>query len=81
MPEASWRPASTGCCPGRWGSCGFVWRDVMAPADDLVTVPSTATLAEAEALVHDSGHSRVLVTDGGWRVGFLHAKDLLSVAR
>ena len=43
-------------------------------------MPSTATLAEAEQLVHRSGHSRVLVTDGGRVNGFLHAKDLLRVA-
>ena len=54
--------------------------EVMAPASQLVTVPTTATVACAE-LVHRSGHSRVLVV-GSSRddvVGFLHAKDLLRI--
>ncbi|MCP4434311.1 MAG: HlyC/CorC family transporter [Actinomycetia bacterium] len=53
--------------------------EVMSPARELVTVPSTATLAEAEQLMVDSGHSRVLVTDGSRVNGFLHAKDLLNL--
>ncbi|MCO5320829.1 MAG: hemolysin family protein [Microthrixaceae bacterium] len=52
--------------------------DVMAAADDLVTVPATASIAEAEDLLARSGHSRVLVTDDGGVVGFLHVKDLLA---
>jgi CBS domain containing-hemolysin-like protein len=66
------------------GALGFLDRrvaEVMAPADQLVTVPTTATVAEAEELVHRSGHSRVLVV-GSSRddvVGFLHAKDLLRI--
>ncbi|MEZ5267677.1 MAG: CBS domain-containing protein [Microthrixaceae bacterium] len=50
----------------------------MAAADDLVTVPATASIAEAEDLLARSGHSRVLVTDDGGVVGFLHVKDLLA---
>jgi CBS domain containing-hemolysin-like protein len=53
----------------------------MAPRDQLVTVPTTATVAEAEDLVHRSGHSRVLVVGSGPDdvAGFLHAKDLLRL--
>ena len=54
--------------------------EVMAPRAQLVTVPRTSTVARAEALVHRSGHSRVLVVgDSGEVTGFLHAKDLLAV--
>jgi len=66
------------------GALGFLDRrvaEVMAPASQLVTVPTTATVARAEELVHRSGHSRVLVV-GSSRddvVGFLHAKDLLRI--
>ncbi len=66
------------------GALGFLDRrvtEVMAPAEQLVTVPTTATVAQAEELVHRSGHSRVLVV-GRSRddvVGFLHAKDLLRI--
>lgn len=67
------------------GAIGFLdvtVSEVMTPRDRLVTVPSTATLAEAEALVHRSGHSRVLVTSplNGEVVGFLHVKDLLKLS-
>jgi len=66
------------------GAIGFLGgrvAEVMAPADQLVTVPTTATVAEAEALVHRSGHSRVLVVGQGPDdvAGFLHAKDLLRL--
>lgn len=55
--------------------------EVMAPRSDLVTVPHTATVAQAEQLVHRSGHSRVLVLgdDADEVTGFLHAKDLIGV--
>lgn len=67
------------------GALGFLDRrvsEVMAPASQLVTVPTTATIAEAEELVHRSGHSRVLVVGASSDdvVGFLHAKDLLRIA-
>ncbi len=65
------------------GALGFLRvhvSEVMSPRGELVTVPITATLAEAERLVHESGHSRVLVTDGERVAGFLHAKDLLEVS-
>ncbi|MBS1836731.1 MAG: HlyC/CorC family transporter [Actinobacteria bacterium] len=66
------------------GALAFLDRsvgEVMAPASRLVTVPSTATVANAEALLHRSGHSRVLVTGATADdvVGFLHAKDLLQI--
>lgn len=55
--------------------------DVMTSSEQLVTVPHTVTVAEAEELVHRSGHSRVLVV--GSRpdevVGFLHVKDLIAL--
>lgn len=63
------------------GALGFLQvrvHEVMAPARDLVTVPATATVAVAEALLVRSGHSRVLVTDGDAVIGFLHVKDLLA---
>ena len=66
------------------GALGFLGQrvaEVMAPAEQLVTVPATATVAEAEELVHRSGHSRVLVMGAGPDdvAGFLHAKDLLRL--
>lgn len=66
------------------GALGFLDRrvdEVMAPAEQLVTVPTTATVAQAEELVHRSGHSRVLVVGASSDdvVGFLHAKDLLRL--
>lgn len=67
------------------GALGFLDRrvsEVMAPASQLVTVPTTATIAQAEDLVHRSGHSRVLVVGASPDdvVGFLHAKDLLRIS-
>lgn len=55
--------------------------DVMAHASDLVTIPHTASLDEAERLMLESGHSRVLVMgDAPDQVqGFLHAKDLIQL--
>jgi len=66
------------------GALGFLdvrVDEVMAPRDELVTVPHTATVAQAEELVHRSGHSRVLVLgdDPDAVTGFLHAKDLISI--
>ncbi len=65
------------------GALGFLRvtvADVMAERAELVTVSSGATLGQAEDLIHQSGHSRVLVTtpDGSDVIGFLHAKDLLE---
>jgi CBS domain containing-hemolysin-like protein len=54
---------------------------VMVPRDDVVTVPRTATVEQAEQVVVRSGHSRLPVTgrDLDDIVGFVHAKDLLTV--
>jgi CBS domain containing-hemolysin-like protein len=53
----------------------------MVPRDDVVTVPRTATVEQAEQVVVRSGHSRLPVTgrDLDDIVGFVHAKDLLTV--
>lgn len=55
--------------------------DVMAPASSLVTIPHTATIGEAEQLMVESGHSRVLVMGASPHevIGFLHAKDLIAL--
>jgi CBS domain containing-hemolysin-like protein len=53
---------------------------VMVPWDRVVTVPRSATVAELERVVMDSGHSRLPVVDEGDEVvGFVHAKDLLRL--
>jgi CBS domain containing-hemolysin-like protein len=57
---------------------------VMVPRADVVWLRRTATPAEAEALVVASGLTRIVVGDEGIDraedlVGFLHAKDLLTV--
>ena len=67
------------------GALGFLQiqvSEVMAPRQHLVTVPNTATVAQAEELVHQSGHSRVLVLGAApdQVTGFLHAKDLIAVS-
>ena len=56
---------------------------VMIPSDRIVWLPRTATPAAAEALVSRSGHSRLVVAGEGIDdvLGFLHAKDLLTIAR
>jgi CBS domain containing-hemolysin-like protein len=47
----------------------------------VVWLPRTATPAEAEELVLSSGHTRLLVAGRGVDdvLGFLHAKDLLTI--
>ncbi len=65
---------------GAFAFAGVVVGHVMARRDDLVTVPDTATVHRAEALVLHSGHSRVLVVGGDDQViGFLHVKDLIAL--
>jgi CBS domain containing-hemolysin-like protein len=56
-------------------------RDVMVPRDSITWVSRDATVAEAEQLIVTSGHSRLLVAgpDLDQVVGFVHAKDLLTV--
>ncbi|MDP1821064.1 MAG: hemolysin family protein [Acidimicrobiales bacterium] len=55
---------------------------VMMPRDGVVWLPRSATPAEAEALVVSSGHTRLLVAGESVDdvLGFVHAKDLLTVA-
>jgi CBS domain containing-hemolysin-like protein len=56
-------------------------RSVLVAREDVVAVDRSATVAEVEQLVVDSGVSRVLVLDDDGRAvtGFVHAKDLLTV--
>jgi CBS domain containing-hemolysin-like protein len=54
---------------------------VMVPAGRVVAVDRTATVAEAEAAIVETGVTRLLVRtgDGGPIIGFVHAKDLLAL--
>jgi CBS domain containing-hemolysin-like protein len=54
---------------------------VLVGRDQVGWLPRTATPAEAEALVVESGHTRLLVAGDGIDdvLGFLHAKDLLTI--
>ncbi|MEO7429621.1 MAG: hemolysin family protein [Acidimicrobiales bacterium] len=54
---------------------------VLVPLHEVVWLPRSATPEEAEALVVSSGHTRLLVAGTGADdvLGFLHAKDLLTV--
>lgn len=54
---------------------------VAVPRDHIVWVPRDATPADAERVVVESGHSRLLVVGEGLDdvLGFIHAKDLLTV--
>lgn len=65
------------------GALEFGGRDlssILVPADQVVAVPRTATVAEAEAAVVETGVSRLLVRGfDGEVIGFVHAKDLLTV--
>lgn len=67
------------------GALGFGHRrlnEVMVPLDQVVKVPRAATVAEAEQLVVESGHSRLVVSgqEPDDIIGFVHAKDLLTVS-
>jgi CBS domain containing-hemolysin-like protein len=55
---------------------------VLVPNDAVVWLPRAATPAEAEALVVSSGHTRLLVAgdEADDVLGFVHAKDLLTVS-
>jgi CBS domain containing-hemolysin-like protein len=55
--------------------------EVMVPRERLTTVSRIATVEEAEVVIVTSGHSRLLVTGdtGSDIIGFIHAKDLLTV--
>ncbi|MEX2622833.1 MAG: hemolysin family protein [Acidimicrobiia bacterium] len=66
------------------GAIVFSERDaseVMVPRPDIVALPVTATPAEIERVVTEEGFSRIPVfgEDVDDIVGFVHAKDLLSV--
>lgn len=55
---------------------------VMVPRDAVAWVPSTTSVEDIERLVVDTGHSRVLITDGeelDTVRGFVHNKDLLTI--
>jgi CBS domain containing-hemolysin-like protein len=54
---------------------------VLVPNEGVVWLPRSATPEEAEALVVSSGHTRLLVAGTGVDdvLGFVHAKDLLTV--
>jgi CBS domain containing-hemolysin-like protein len=54
---------------------------VMVPQDEVVWLPRTSTPSEAEELVVRSGHSRLIVAgrDLDDVLGYIHAKDLLTV--
>ena len=56
-------------------------REVMVPRESISSVSRDATVADAEALIVASGHTRLLVVgpDVDDVVGFVHAKDLLTV--
>jgi CBS domain containing-hemolysin-like protein len=66
------------------GAAEFGERDAasaMVPRTEMVAVPATITPAELEALVVETGHSRlpVFVENLDNIVGFFHAKDLLRI--
>ena len=55
--------------------------EVMVPREQMTWVTRDTSVAEAERTIVDSGHSRLLVagSDLDDIVGFVHAKDLLTV--
>jgi CBS domain containing-hemolysin-like protein len=66
------------------GAIGFAQRDAgaaMVPRTDVVAAPVTATPAQLQETILESGHSRIPVYAGDIDhvVGFFHAKDLLRV--
>ncbi len=56
-------------------------RAIMVDRDDVVTIPRSATPSDAEVVVTNSGHSRLVVVGDGLDdvLGFVHAKDLLTL--
>jgi CBS domain containing-hemolysin-like protein len=56
-------------------------REVLVARDDITWVARDASVADAEDAIVTSGHSRVLVAGSNLDdiVGFVHAKDLLTV--
>ena len=66
------------------GAIVFTDRDAettMVPRPDVVAVPDTATPADIETLVTESGHSRIVIHSGDLDdvLGFVHVKDLLDI--
>ena len=66
------------------GALGFAERrvgSVMVPREDIVAVPAGATPDQIEAVVLESGHSRIPVYGVSLDdvLGFVHAKDLLRI--
>jgi len=55
---------------------------VMVPRPSIQSVTTSTTLADAEALIASSGHSRLPVFDdsSGEPLGFVHAKDLFALS-
>jgi len=63
---------------------GFLDRassEVMVPRGDIIAIPRSASVADAEEVMRQSGHSRVLMIgrDLDDVLGFVHAKDLLRL--
>jgi CBS domain containing-hemolysin-like protein len=56
-------------------------REIMTPRNDIVSIPSGASLDDALHAMIEHGHSRIPVYDGAPEkiIGFLHYKDLLPV--
>lgn len=74
-------PSDHDLLSGAFSFLGVTVAEVMARAENLVTIPHDATVGQAEKLMFQSGHSRVLVM-GPRRdrvIGFLHAKDLINL--
>ena len=65
------------------GALGMAHRpvtEVMVPWSRVATMPQSATVAEYESALNSSGFTRLPVIDpSGKPLGFLHAKDLLSM--
>ena len=55
--------------------------EVMVPRPDLVAMPASATAAEFEEMMVNTGHSRIPVHTGDLDdiIGFVHVKDLMGV--
>lgn len=59
---------------------GATIQDAVVPLDLVATAPAKASVAEIEQRMAASGHSRLALTsDKGELIGWVHAKDLLSV--
>ncbi|AKU15838.1 hemolysin family protein [Luteipulveratus mongoliensis] len=54
--------------------------DVTIDWDDVVTVPRSATVAQACARSRTTGRSRLVVVEGGQPIGLVHLRHLLAAA-